>query len=101
MTAEQILREIGKIRRMERGSIAFNKRSCDSGSGSTGFYNHTVYENGRSKTRYVHAEDVEAVRQLIAEHKRFQQLVARYESLIIHQTRNERAKKRESRRKGK
>jgi hypothetical protein len=90
MNPENLLQEIAKIRRMERGSIALNKPH-----GRSEFYNHTVYErnssgNSMSRTRYVRKDEIEELKGLIASYQKFKKLVSQYEDMIIKQTRAER-----------
>lgn len=91
MHPEKLLQEIAKIRKMERGSIALNKPW-----GRSKFHNHTVYERGKSRTRYVREDEVDELRGHIAAYKQFKELVGQYEDLIIQQTRAEREKVRSS-----
>ena len=97
MTAEQILSEIGKIRWMLPGSITRQKRKNRRDQPVT-YFIYNYYGPGtkktdrtpRTHTRYVLAADVPAMEEMIAEGKRFDELVARYKKLIYGQTRRER-----------
>jgi len=87
LTPAQILKEIGKIRRMEIGCL---RRRED------GNYNLSSYEfcpeDGRKRTRtqYVAAADHPAVAKLVEAGDRFCDLVEDYANLIIASTRGER-----------
>lgn len=82
-----LLRRIGAIRRMERGSLSENTRS--SSRGRYVFYSHNTWENGKSVTRYVPREKLEEMQSLIDAHREFERLVKQYEDLIVRRTRAE------------
>jgi hypothetical protein len=84
----EILEEISKINRMERGSVSPYKRSTE--HGEVLFYNHNVYEGKKTKTRHVRTDELEELQAQIEAYKRFRQLISEYEDLIIKETRNER-----------
>lgn len=90
MNPKQILEKIGKIRRMERGSITERHKENRNGETVT-YYNHNIYENGVTRAIYVAASEAPALRKLIEAHRRFRQLVKEYADLIIKETRLERA----------
>lgn len=81
-----LLRQIAQIQRMEPGKL------CVIGQGPNGpYYNLQCRENGKSISRYVPAEQVEAVSRHTANYQNFQALVAQYAQSVIDQTREERA----------
>lgn len=96
MTPEKLLEKIASIQWMERGSIALNKPWINGG-----FFNHTVYENGKSRTRYVREDEIDELKVLIAAHNQFKELVRQYEDLVIQRTRAEREKIKRMRKKTK
>jgi len=90
MKAEQILSEISKIRWMLPGGITQQTRTNRHGKPVT----YSSYNDWRpgfklTRTSYVLAADVPAMEKLIAEGKRFDNLVARYRELIFSKTRQE------------
>lgn len=82
----ELLQQIAQIQRMEPGKL------CVIGHGPNGpYYNLQCRENGRPVSRYVPADQVEAVARHTADYQKFQDLVAQYAQTIIQQTRAERA----------
>lgn len=82
----EILQQIAQIQRMEPGKL------CVIGQGPHGpYYNLQCRENGRTVSRYVPADQVEAVTAHTANYQKFQGLVAQYAQAVIDQTRQERA----------
>jgi hypothetical protein len=82
---DQILLQIAQIQRMEPGKL------CVIGQGPNGpYYNLQCRENGKSVSRYIPADQVEAVIQNTANFKKFEGLVSDYAGRIIEQTRAER-----------
>jgi len=89
-----LLQQIAQIQRMEPGKL------CVIGQGPNGpYYNLQCRENGRPVSRYVPADQVEAVSDHTANYQKFQVLVAQYAQAVIDQTREERtsASKKKSR----
>ena len=65
---------------------------CVIGHGPNGpYYNLQCRENGRPVSRYVPADQVQAVALHTANHQKFQALVDQYAQAVIQQTREERA----------
>jgi len=65
---------------------------CVMGQGPHGpYYNLQCREDGRSLSRYVPPDQVEAVAQHTAQYQKFQTLVAHYARAVVQQTRSERA----------
>lgn len=81
-----LLQQIAQIHRMEPGKL------CVIGHGPNGpYYNLQCRENGRPVSRYVPADQVEAVTRHTANYQAFHALVAQYARTVIAQTREERA----------
>lgn len=81
-----LLHQIAQIQHMEPGKL------CVIGHGPNGpYYNLQCRENGKPVSRYVPAEQVEAVTRHTANYQKFQSLVAQYAQSVIDQTRAERA----------
>ena len=80
-----LLQQIAQIQRMEPGKL------CVIGQGPNGhYYNLQCRENGKSVSRYVPADQVEAVTRHTANYQKFQALVAQYAQAVIEQSREER-----------
>ena len=80
-----ILKQIAEIERMEPGKL------CVIGQGPHGpYYNLQCREDGKTRTRYVPAEQVAVVAEHTANHRQFQSLTEEYAALVIAQTRAER-----------
>ena len=100
-TPEQILDEIGRICHMLPGRITGRPKK------NPIYYNYNEYGRGKAKgdraprthTGYVAAADVAKVQELVAQHKKFKKLVARYAELIFARTRRERRLPRKAKRK--
>lgn len=83
--AAQILQQIAQIQRMEPGKL------CVIRQGPNGpYYNLQCREKGKTVSRYVSSEQVEAVTQHTANYQKFQTLVTQYAERIVEQTRAER-----------
>jgi hypothetical protein len=81
----QILQQIAQIQRMEPGKL------CVIGHGPNGpYYNLQYRENGKSVSRYVPADQVDAVIHNTENFKKFEGLVSLYSGRIFDQTRAER-----------
>ena len=81
----QILQQIAQIQRMEPGKL------CVIRQGPNGpYYNLQCREQGKTRTRYVAPDQVEALTQHTANYQKFQELVGQYAQVIIEQTRAER-----------
>ena len=82
----QILQQIARIQRMEPGKL------CVIRQGPNGpYYNLQCRQDGKTLSRYVPGDQVQAVAQHTANYQRFQKLVSQYAYLIIEETRAERA----------
>ena len=82
----QILHQIAQIQRMEPGKL------CIIRQGPNGpYYNLQCRENGKTRTRYVPADQVTVVAEHNANFQRFEALVDQYAQMVIDQTRDERA----------
>ena len=80
-----LLQQIAQIQRMEPGKL------CVIGQGPNGpYYNLQCRENGKPVSRYVPADQVEAVTRHTANYQKFQALVAQYAQAVIEQSREER-----------
>lgn len=81
-----LLGQIAQIQRMEPGKL------CVIGQGPNGpYYNLQCREKGQPVSRYVPADQVEAVTRHTANYQKFQDLVSQYAQSVIEQTREERA----------
>ncbi|MCL5742613.1 MAG: hypothetical protein M1541_01610 [Acidobacteria bacterium] len=83
-----ILTQIAQIQFMERGRLSaytFQAR----GPAHSPYYKLQAWENGKNMTRYIRSEQVPLVEEALAGHARFQELVAQYARLVIHQTREQ------------
>ena len=79
-TRAQVLAEIAKITRMERGSVTHVEFYGN-------FHTHTAYENHKSVSRHVTKDAVAELKTLIAAHQKFRSLVEEYEDLVVQETR--------------
>lgn len=85
-SSAHLLQQIAQIQRMEPGKL------CVIGQGPNGpYYNLQCRENGKPVSRYVPADQVEAVSSHTANYQKFQALVGQYAQAVIQQTREERA----------
>ena len=86
LSPPHLLQQIAQIQRMEPGKL------CVIGQGPHGpYYNLQCREDGRPVSRYVPADQVEAVARHTASYQTFQTLVAQYAQAVVRQTRQERA----------
>jgi len=84
-TPQSILKQIAKIERMEPGKL------CVIGQGPNGpYHNLQCREGGKTRTRYVPAEQVAVVAEHTANYRQFQSLTEEYAAVVIAQTRAER-----------
>jgi hypothetical protein len=84
-TPQSILKKIAKIERMEPGKL------CVIGQGPNGpYHNLQCREDGKTRTRYVPADQVAVVRQHTANYQEFQTLTGEYAALLVARTRAER-----------
>ena len=85
-SSADVLQQIAQIQRMEPGKL------CVIGQGPNGpYYNLQCREGGKTVSRYVPADQVQAVAGHTANYQKFQALVAQYAQTVIAQTREERA----------
>ena len=99
-TSREILAEFASIPAMERGTLS----RMVSKTGNV-YYNLQCWRDGRNQCRYVPQDELEQVREAVANHARFRRLVEEYVAVIERQTREarqrpeERESKKTSRRK--
>ena len=85
-TPQEILRDIARIPRMERGAL------CRMREGANGpYFNHQTWEKGRNVVRYVPRDRAAAIREAIAGYRRFLLLTEAYAERIIRRTRKKHA----------
>jgi hypothetical protein len=80
-----LLKAIGRIERMERGTICQMK--------GREHFNHQTWQNGRNRVRYVPRDQIEDLQAAIAGYARFQALAQQYADEIIRMTRLEHDRK--------
>ena len=81
----QLLQQIAQIQHMEPGKL------CVLRQGPNGpYYNLQWREQGKARSRYVPADQVEVLAQHTANYQTFQSLVDQYAQLIIERSRAER-----------
>ena len=81
-----ILKEIGRIQQMERGTISVIRKTPNGP-----FYNHQTWEKGKNVSRYVPRDQITAIQEAIEGYQQFKQLTEDYAQQIIQKTRAERA----------
>jgi hypothetical protein len=82
---ETILGEIAAIEVMERGRLCEMRRS----SGKV-YYNLQRWIKGKNHCEYVPAKELDAVRQAVANHTRFMDLIGEYAAVVEQRTRQAR-----------
>ena len=82
LTAEALLHALAEIATLERGSLHVLRQGPNGPC-----YNHQAYEDGRNVTRYVPPDQLPQLQEAIANHQRFEALVAQYRELLIQRTR--------------
>ncbi len=82
----QILQQIAQIQYMEPGKLCVIRQGTDGP-----YYNLQCREDGKTRTRYVPADQVALVAEHTANYQQFQNLVSQYATIIVEQTRAERA----------
>ena len=80
-----LLQQIADIQRMEPGKLCVMRQS-ETGA----YYNLQCREGGKSVSRYVPQDQVEAVQQNTENYLKFQTLVETYAQTVIDRTREER-----------
>src|SRR5206468_9537867 len=86
---QQILQQMGKIQRMELGSLQAEKRPSvrhpDQGRGP--YHKHQVWEDGQNLTRRIPAEKADALAQAIEGRKEFERLAQAFIDATVLLTR--------------
>lgn len=82
---ETILQDIAAIRVMERGKISEIRRA-----GGKVYYNLQFWTAGKNRCEYVPAKHVDEVRQALANHSRYRELVEEYATVVERNTRQAR-----------
>jgi predicted ArsR family transcriptional regulator len=90
---QRLLERMAAIERMERGKV------CP--MVGRPHYNHQTWQDGRNVVRYVPAQEVASLQQAIDGYNLFRQLAEEYADEIIHRTREEPAKNKKPKRRGK
>jgi hypothetical protein len=86
-TPELILKQIARIRRMERGKL------CQMRPGPNGpYYSHQTWEQGRNVVRYVPRDRASLLQTAIAGYQNYLKLTQTYADLIIARTRQDQLK---------
>ncbi len=81
----RLLEQIAKIQHMEPGKLCVMRKGPDGP-----YYNLQCREHGKTVSRYVPRDQVEAVAEHTANHQEFKTLVEDYAQQIIDRTRRER-----------
>jgi hypothetical protein len=81
----KLLEQIAKIQHMEPGKLCVMRKGPDGP-----YYNLQCREEGKTVSRYVPRDQVEAVAEHTANHQEFKTLVEGYAQQIIDRTRRER-----------
>jgi hypothetical protein len=81
----ELLEQIAHIRHMEAGKLCVMRKGPDGP-----YYNLQCREQGKTVSRYVPRDQVEAVAEHTANHQEFRMLVDSYAQQIIDRTRRER-----------
>jgi hypothetical protein len=81
---EDILEQIRQIQQMERGKL------CPMREGR--YYNHQTWQSGHNVVQYVPADQAPRRQETLANYQRYLELTQAYADLIIHRTRQQRAK---------
>jgi hypothetical protein len=85
-TPHAVLKQIAQIQRMDPG------RLCVIRQGPEGpYYNLQCREQGKTRSRYVPADQAAVVAEHTANYQQFQALVGQYAALVVAQTRAARA----------
>ena len=83
---QEILQEMNSITRMERGKLCVQQPRA----GSAPFHKLQSWCHGQNQTRYVPAQEVQAIQEALAGHERFQRLAEEFVDLTVAATRRER-----------
>ena len=73
---------MASITSMERGKLC----PMSSSSASSAYFRLQCWQDGRNCTRYVPAQEVESVRQALANHERFQTLAKEFVDITVAMT---------------
>ncbi len=84
-TSAKLLERLAKIQRMEPGKLCVMRQGPDGP-----YYNLQCREQGKTVSRYVPRDQVQAVAEHTANHREFMALVEDYAQHLIDQTRRER-----------
>ena len=92
LQTNSIIEQIASITSMERGKLSevYRSRPAPDGVGTIQlgpYYKLQTWENGRNLTRHVPAGKVPALKEDLANHKRFTELSAALEAAVISRTR--------------
>jgi hypothetical protein len=82
---QEILQSMNSITRMERGKLCTQSR----GPTAPPFHKLQCWYQGKNHTRYVPADEVAALQEALAEHRRFQQLAQEFVDLTVAMTRQQ------------
>jgi hypothetical protein len=82
--ARRLLAQLAQIQEMERGKVCRMK--------DRDHYNHQTWQDGRNVVRYVHRDDVPALKRAIDGYNHFMRLVQNYADEIVRLSRQEREK---------
>jgi hypothetical protein len=84
-----ILEQMEQITRMERGHLSAEYRPCSDGGQAGPYYKHQVWEKGRNHSSRVCTQEVEAIKEALEGHVRFQKLAEQYVDVTVAMTREE------------
>lgn len=98
-TRESLIAQLATVSHMQRGTLTeqYIQRPAPDGKGTVAlgpYYKFQVWEDGRNHTRSVSADEVDALREDIANHHIFQQIFHQLAAQIIAETRQLRASRR-------
>ncbi len=94
-TKQQVLQQISTIPAMERGKLStysFKDRPGHAGP----YHKLQRWEDGKNRTRYVPADELDEVQAALAGYAQYQELTRQYADLVIAETRQNIASKKKS-----
>src|SRR5216684_8503140 len=94
-TKQQVLQQISAIPAMERGKLSaysFKDRAGHAGP----YHKLQQWEEGKNRTRYVPAEELDDVEAALAGYSQYQELTRQYADLVIAETRQKIISKKKS-----
>jgi len=94
-TKQQVLQQISAIPAMERGKLSaysFTDRAGHAGP----YHKLQQWEEGKNRTRYVPAEELDDVEAALAGYSQYQELTRQYADLVIAETRQKIISKKKS-----